>query len=94
MRYRALNELLCAALINRRFQEAFLKDPAQAVANGYEGYYFKLTPEEFHLVKNIRAATIEDFADQLVGRMQSVHLDSRLRSQYVESGLCQASLPV
>ncbi len=65
MMHKGLNQLLCAATVNRRFRETLLRDPAQAVAGGYLNHQFSLTPEEHKLVTGIRAQHLEDFAAQV-----------------------------
>jgi len=65
MKHASLNQLLCAAAINRRFCEMLLHDPAQALATGYMGQTFALTPEERQVVTGIRAEHLEDLAAQV-----------------------------
>jgi hypothetical protein len=65
MEHKGLNQLLCAAAINRRFCEMLLHDPAQAVAKGYLEQTFSLTAEERELVTGIRAQYLDDFAAQV-----------------------------
>ena len=65
MKHKGLNQLLCAATINRRFRETLLRNPAQAVATGYFNHSFPLTPEERNLVTSIQAQRLEDFAAQV-----------------------------
>jgi hypothetical protein len=65
MNHKALNQLLCAATVNVRFRETLLRDPAQAIATGYFGHTFSLTPEERELVVGIQAQQLEDFAAQV-----------------------------
>ncbi len=65
MKHKSLNQLLCAAVINGRFRETLLRDPAQALASGYYEHSFSLTAEERDLVMGIRAQKLEDFAEQV-----------------------------
>lgn len=65
MKHKSLNQLVCAAMINSRFRETLLRDPAQALASGYYEHSFALTAEERDLVLGIRAQKLEDFADQV-----------------------------
>jgi len=65
MKHKSLNQLLCAATVNRRFRETLLHNPAQAIATGYFNYTFALTPEEHELVTGIQAQRLEDFAAQV-----------------------------
>jgi hypothetical protein len=62
MMHKGLNQLLCAAVVNERFRESLLHNPAQAIAGGYMGQSFGLTPEEHDVVVGIRARELEDFA--------------------------------
>lgn len=65
MKHKSLNQLLCAATVNRRFRETLLHNPAQAIATGYFNHTFALTPEERELVVSIQAQRLEDFAAQV-----------------------------
>jgi hypothetical protein len=65
MKHKNLNQLLCAATVNVRFCETLLRDPARAIATGYYGHSFSLTPEEEELVIGIQAQKLEDFASQV-----------------------------
>jgi hypothetical protein len=65
MKHKGLNQLLCAATINRQFREVLLRNPAQALAVGYQGQTFALTSEERQVVMGIRAEHLEDLAAQI-----------------------------
>jgi hypothetical protein len=70
MQNRGLNELLCAAMINRNFCEILITDPSLALSEGYEGHVFNLAPEEYNLVTHIQAINLEDFAEQVYDWIQ------------------------
>jgi hypothetical protein len=61
-----LNRLLTAAVINRNFCKLLLKDPANALANGYNGEYFHLANEEKDRLLSIRARSLDEFAKRLL----------------------------
>lgn len=65
MKHSGLNQLVCAALINDRFCQTLLSNPAQALAMGYQDQSFSLTPEERTFVLGVRARQLEDFAAQI-----------------------------
>jgi hypothetical protein len=65
MKHKGLNQLLCAAVVNRRFCETLLHDPARAIADGYQGYTFALAPDERDLLLRIHARQLEDLAAQV-----------------------------
>jgi hypothetical protein len=65
MKHKGLNQLLCAAVVDHRFRETLLRDPARAIATGYLDHDFSLTSEERDLVRHIRAEQLEDFATQV-----------------------------
>jgi hypothetical protein len=65
MKHKALNQVLCAAVVNDRFRQTLLRDPAQAISGGYQGQNFALTSEERDLVTGIQARQLEDFANQI-----------------------------
>ena len=62
-----LSRLVTAAVVNRKFCDLLLTTPAVAMAAGYNGESFSLTPEEWELVVSIRASSLTDFAEQLTG---------------------------
>ncbi|HSJ56995.1 MAG TPA: hypothetical protein VLC95_07425 [Anaerolineae bacterium] len=63
MKHKSLNQLVCAATVDRHFCEMLLRDPASALTAGYLDHTFMLTPEERDLVVGIRAHALEDFAE-------------------------------
>jgi hypothetical protein len=65
MKHQGLNQLLCAAVVNDRFRETLLHNPAHALTTGYFGHSFSLTPEERQLVLDIEANRLEDFASEV-----------------------------
>ena len=65
MKHKGLNQLLCAAVVNDRFCETLLRNPAQALALGYYDHTFSLTAEERDMVIGIHAQKLEDFAAQV-----------------------------
>ena len=66
MNHKGLNQLVCAAMINARFRETLLHDPARAIKSGYLGQKFVLTQEECVMLTNIHAQKLEDFASQVI----------------------------
>jgi hypothetical protein len=61
-----LNRLISAAVVSDRFRRLLLNDPVVALATGYNGEGFDLTPEEYDAVTSLRVSTIRDFAAQLL----------------------------
>lgn len=70
MKHKGLNQLVSAATVNGRFCSALLRNPSQALAVGYFGHSFSLTPEERDLVVGIQAQRLEDFAAQVYSWMR------------------------
>lgn len=68
---RNLNRLLSAGVVSPRFCQLLLSDPAAALAAGYNGETFQLTPAEYEAVTSLRVGTIRDFAVQLLYMLQS-----------------------
>jgi hypothetical protein len=60
-----LSRLITAAVVNQRFRELLLTNPAKAIAKGFNGEVFYLASEEQDLVLSIRASSLADFAMQL-----------------------------
>lgn len=67
---KGLNRLLSAAVISPQFQSLLLSNPAAALAAGYNGEDFQLTPAEYAAVTSLHASTIRDFAAQLLLKLQ------------------------
>jgi hypothetical protein len=61
-----LNRLLSAAVVSPRFRSLLLSDPVAALAAGYNGETFQLTPVEYAAVTSLRVSTIREFAAQLL----------------------------
>lgn len=60
-----VNRLLAAAVINKQFCNLLLENPELALAEGFQGETFPLTPEERALVLSIRAGTLVELARQV-----------------------------
>ncbi len=60
-----INRVLAAAVVSRQFCALLLNDPARAIAQGYAGEQFFLSPDEYHLILSVRGATLPEFAKQL-----------------------------
>lgn len=61
-----LNRLISAAVVNQGFCNMLLANPERALSSGFNGEAFSLETEEHDLVMSIRAATLPEFAMQLV----------------------------
>jgi hypothetical protein len=75
---KGLNRLTYAAVVSTRFCKKLLSDPRTALAGGYNGESFGLTPAEMDLVCSIRARSLRSFAAQLVELLQVPVDDSRM----------------
>ena len=60
-----LSRVFAAAVVDRQFCEALLREPTQALANGYLGQSFPLSEQEQTLITSIRAETLADLAKQV-----------------------------
>ena len=60
-----LNRVFATAIVNRKFCEALLHEPEQALADGYLGQPFSLTDQEKSLITSIRAESLSDLAKQV-----------------------------
>jgi hypothetical protein len=65
MAYKALNRLLCAALVSTQFRTTLLSDPAGAIDAGYYDQRFSLTTDERKMVVGLQANTFEEFCVQV-----------------------------
>lgn len=61
-----ISRLLSAAVINQNFCKLLLTNPEAAVSAGYLGEPFVLPQAEKARIASIRAATLADFASQLM----------------------------
>ena len=71
-----LNRLLSAAVVSPRFQQLLLTDPSAALAMGYNGEKFHLTPPEYAAVTSVRVNSIREFATQLLRKFQSATVEN------------------
>lgn len=60
-----INRLLAAAVVSSKFCTLLLNDPARAIAQGFTGEHFFLSPAEYDLVLSVRGKTLQEFAVQL-----------------------------
>lgn len=67
------SRLLTAAVVNERFRNLLLADPDSALRVGYCGETFHFSPEEHQRVISIRAASLSEFARQLMENRSSVY---------------------
>ena len=65
-----ISRLLAAAVVNKNFRELLLRDPSQALAQGYRGESFSLSPKERELVISIQAGDLNDFALQITSQKE------------------------
>ena len=60
-----VGKLLTAAVVSEAFRQLLLTNPAQALADGYNGIHFALTSQEEERLLAIKAASLSDLALQL-----------------------------
>jgi hypothetical protein len=84
-----INRLLAAAVVSRKFCALLLSDPHQAIAQGYEGEQFFLSPDEYHLVLSAQGSTLQEFAKLLCEYIpeRPVNMPAVSNHQYNESYL-------
>jgi hypothetical protein len=73
-----VNRLVSAAIVSPRFRHLLLTDPVAALATGYNGEDFQLTPAEYAVITSLKVSTIRDFAAQLLRRLQYAAEDAAL----------------
>jgi len=71
-----ISRLLSAIVVSTRFRHLLMSDPVAALASGYNGEKFQLTPVEYAAVTSLHVDSASDFAAQLVDILQSGSLDS------------------
>ena len=67
MEHKGLNQLLCAALVDKRFCADLVQNPADAMEKGYRNHSFELSRPEYEMLQLINADNFEDFAFQVHG---------------------------
>ncbi len=66
-----LPRLFAAAVVNRQFREALLREPRAALRNGYPGQVNPLSQEEKDLILSIRATSLPELAQQVNQALQN-----------------------
>jgi hypothetical protein len=56
------SRILSAAVINKSFRENLLKDPARAIAKGFNGESFQLTDDEKKRLVSLKGLSLPEFA--------------------------------
>ena len=59
------SRILSAAVINKGFREKLLKDPARAIARGFNGETFHLTDDEKKQLTALKGLSLSEFALQI-----------------------------
>ncbi|MBI1297033.1 hypothetical protein GC175_18930 [bacterium] len=67
-----INRLLSAAVINQRFCSLLLSDPLRAIEIGFNGESFSFLHEEKVLLANIKATTLQSFAEQTMALVDAI----------------------
>ncbi len=65
-----LARLLAAAVLNRSFRRMLLTNPGAALAAGYHGESFALSRAEKETLLQLRATSLQEFAQQLLIAIQ------------------------
>ena len=85
MNHKALNQLLCAALVNQDFCNTLINNPSEAITKGYLGNKFNLTLAEKDMLIRVDAVSLEDFADQVYSWISTDNSNQYLNSfEYVK----------
>jgi hypothetical protein len=67
-----LHRLFAAAIVSDQFRATLLREPEQALANGYLGQTFTLTDQEKSIIRTIRAKNLTDFAQKVNQALKSM----------------------
>jgi hypothetical protein len=60
-----ISRIISAAVVNKRFCSALLKDPSTAISQGFFGEPFRLSLEQQNRISMIKENSLEGFASQL-----------------------------
>jgi len=77
-----INRLLTAAVVSRGFRQILLANPMAALTAGYRGESFCLNAEEMRQVTAIRAASLQEFALQLLNNAETESNNERVYETY------------
>jgi hypothetical protein len=67
-----LHRLFAAAIVSDQFRATLLREPEQALANGYLGQTFSLTEQEKSIISTIRAKNLTDFAQKVNQALKTI----------------------
>ena len=67
-----LHRLFAAAIVSDQFRATLLREPDQALANGYLGQTFTLTDKEKSIIRSIRAKNLTDFAQKVNQALKTI----------------------
>ena len=65
-RHSGLSGLFAAAVVSKSFCETLLRDPEEALKQGYLGIDFGLSPADASLIVSLNAKALADLAKQVV----------------------------
>lgn len=88
-----INRLLSAAVINQRFCSLLLSDPLRAIEIGFNGESFSFLPEEKVLLANIKATTLQSFAEQMTTLADAVR-KGEIPLEHRQTSVSEPSKPV
>lgn len=90
---KSMSRLLSAAVVSPRFRCLLLSDPSAALAAGYNGENFQLTPAEYAVVTSLRVSSVRDFAAQLLQMLPVANEDTALCDRDAQADLHFAEMP-
>jgi hypothetical protein len=61
-----MSKVVAAAIVDEKFRDLLLSNPAAALLNGYNGQTFNLGSEEKEFILSVQAVSLTDFASQWV----------------------------
>ena len=67
-----LHRLFAAAIVSDQFRATLLREPEQALANGYLGQTFALTDQEKTIIESVRANTLTDLAQKVNQALKNI----------------------
>jgi hypothetical protein len=74
-----LNRLLSAAVVSKSFRSMLLASPEIALASGYQGETFNLSPEDQSWLFSIHPTSLVDLAANMVSYQQSSRQENRMQ---------------
>ena len=95
MKYRGLNQILSAAIVNKRFRQRLLNHPEKAIMEGYLDFDFQLTAFEKQYTESIQVNSIEEFAEHIYSWITNqISADNPEKELFIQTSHMETKKPI